>query len=200
MKTFTEYWNGNWPKTVPIAMHIRDDYHERWFRIHSLPQSKRYAYADEEWAILLNRQNTLITELLGEQAEFYLVTGRYFSTNPEITCLEQEYHQLACFRDCHFTEMTSIDLGEWYPHHYDADDGTHFVPAVARLRWKRNQYDTILKSIADDETRAAFVGIASPRIIAPYDGGVDCFVENEELAVDYKRKFKDWLSSLKSGL
>lgn len=36
-----------------------------WFRIHSLPESKRYADTTEEYELLLNRHNEIITDCFG---------------------------------------------------------------------------------------------------------------------------------------
>jgi hypothetical protein len=40
---------------------FKRDYSDRRFRIHNLPESKRYAENDAEWKILLSRQNKTIT-------------------------------------------------------------------------------------------------------------------------------------------
>jgi hypothetical protein len=44
-----------------------------------LPGSKRYAKTKAEWDILLSRQNELLTDLLGDNAEILLVTGDYYN-------------------------------------------------------------------------------------------------------------------------
>jgi len=41
-KDFETLWTLNYPDTVPIAHLFKHDYSDRWFRIHSLPDSKRY--------------------------------------------------------------------------------------------------------------------------------------------------------------
>ncbi|MDJ1503014.1 DUF3885 domain-containing protein [Xanthocytophaga agilis] len=62
---FTIFWSSTFPDTLPISHYFKYDYSDRWFRIHSLPESKRYADNEEEWNILLHRQNTIISDLLG---------------------------------------------------------------------------------------------------------------------------------------
>jgi hypothetical protein len=74
---FKVYWGSNYHETVPISHYFRHDYSDRWFRIHSLPQSKRYAENDQEWSILLHRQNQIVTDLIGENSNFLLVTGEH---------------------------------------------------------------------------------------------------------------------------
>src|SRR5687767_11747123 len=74
-KEFETFWSSTYSETIPISHYLRHDYADRWFRIHSLPESKRYAESEEEWQILLDRQNTIITDLLGGGEKFLLVIG-----------------------------------------------------------------------------------------------------------------------------
>jgi len=113
--SFSIFWNKHYPESVPLGHHIREDYSERWFRIHCLPESKRYADNNDEWKILLYRQNVLITDLLGTNTEFYLVTGRYYYQNPEIIPIEKQYKELDCFRNFVLQESEAINLIEHYP-------------------------------------------------------------------------------------
>ena len=46
---FNTYWALNFADSIPIPHYFRHDYSDRWFRIHSLPGSKRYADNEEEW-------------------------------------------------------------------------------------------------------------------------------------------------------
>lgn len=72
---FDTFWTSTYPNTVLISYYFKHDYADRWFRIHSLPELKRYAEDEKEWQLLLDRQNTIITDLLGSGEEFLLVTG-----------------------------------------------------------------------------------------------------------------------------
>ena len=74
---FKEIWTSKYNLTPPISYHLRYAFPERWFRIHSLPESKRYPENDSEWGILLNRQNSLIGDLLGKDSDILVVTGEY---------------------------------------------------------------------------------------------------------------------------
>ena len=62
---FEKFWISTFPDTLPISHLFKFDYKDRWFRIHSLPKSKRYADNENEWEILLSRQNQIINDLLG---------------------------------------------------------------------------------------------------------------------------------------
>ena len=183
-----------------MGYYLREDYLSRWFRIHSLPESKRYADDEDEWEILLYRQNMLITDLLGVNAEFYLVTGRYYSLHPKLIEIGKEYHEFDCFRRLDLNESEAINLIERYPKDYDEEDEIHFVPATAILTWKPGNFDDVLMKIADDVTRAVFLSITRKIAICPYDGGIDCIVEDSNQVEYYKHKYQDWLSRLECGL
>ncbi len=71
---FNKFRSLAYPNTPPISHRFKDDYNDRWFRIHSLPNSKRYPDTENERNILLMRQNDIITELLGSKAKVLLVT------------------------------------------------------------------------------------------------------------------------------
>ena len=197
---FHIFWDEHYPESVPLGHLLRQDYPGRWFRIHSLPNSKRYADNKKEWKTLLKRQNTLITDLLGTDAEFYLVTGRYYYVDMEIANLETEYHKFECFRKMDLRESEAINLFERYPKEYGEEDGVHYIPVATVTTWKPGTFDDLLEKIADDETRAIFVGIQRPVIVAPYDGGVDCIVEDAVHVKYCKNAYKNWLSQHELGL
>ncbi|GHE33827.1 hypothetical protein CP980_12775 [Streptomyces vinaceus] len=54
-------------------MRLKTAYSDRWVRFHSLPEPKRYAADEEEYAIVLDRYNTVLDELFAG-GEVYVVT------------------------------------------------------------------------------------------------------------------------------
>jgi hypothetical protein len=74
---FQKLWTLNYPDTVPISYLFKHDYTDRWFRIHSLPESKRYPEDENEWQVLLSRQNEIITDLFGLETTILILTGEY---------------------------------------------------------------------------------------------------------------------------
>ncbi len=194
-KQFKEFWTSTYPETLPIQHFFKHDYPDRWFRIHSLPQSKRYADTEEEWNILLTRQNTIITDILGDNVEGFLVTGDYNYNEPtEAHITEQEL----CFLNLLFQRLNDIDLFELSPEQYDK--GQVYRPAFAETVWKPHQHDSLLRDIADDKIRAFFISPEKKAIAAPYDGGIDFVLKDKETRDFYKQKYKDWLSEREDGL
>lgn len=192
---FNDFWASNYPETIPLSHYFKHDYHERWFRIHSLPESKRYADNEEEWNILLTRQNNIISDLLGNSSQLFAVTGEYnYDGKNEIP----EFLNKKPFSGIKFTDLDSIDMHKIEPD--ESDEGTTYRPFIAELTWKQNRYDHILKSIANDERRVFFISVEKKCLIAPYDGGIDFVLESIEIKDAFKTKYKDWLSKREDGL
>jgi hypothetical protein len=81
---FIKFWNLEYPKILPISHELKWAYPERWFRIHGLPHSKRYAESNEEYITLLDRQNKLIDDLFGQQTQFFIYIKLYNIDNAEV--------------------------------------------------------------------------------------------------------------------
>lgn len=188
---FIGYWFKEYPGEFPINHELKWVYRNRWFRIHSLPKSKRYAESEEEYKIILDRQNKLIGDLIGEGGEVAVSFGLY--TN-DLT--NDNYKELPDFGQ--FQKVLTIDLHKKRPEEHE--DGVFFDFFVKIERWKKGGRDVILKAIADDKIRVMFVSPLKKCIIAPYDGGVDVIVESSEKRNDLKIKYKDWLSSREDGM
>jgi hypothetical protein len=75
-----------------------------------------------------------------------------------------------------------------------------FTPCFAEEIYKPHIFDSILKSIANDEWRLFFINPISLSIIAPYDGGVDLILKDEKTQRFYKKKYTNWLSERKDGM
>ena len=187
---FIDYWKATYPEASPIGHELKWVYADRWFRIHSLPGSKRYADTEEEYGILLARQYQLIEELIGEGTEVAIVLGLYEN---DITLAN--YARLSDIEA--FQRVWTIDLAKERPHQYDHDISLDICVKVEN--WERGRRDEILKAIADDEIRAMIVCPARRCIVAPYDGGVDVIVETEASRNRWKERFRGWLSPREDG-
>ncbi|WP_338378925.1 hypothetical protein [uncultured Flavobacterium sp.] len=188
---FIDYWNKEYQESLPINHELKIVYPDRWFRIHSLPESKRYAENEDEYKIILDRQNQLINDLIGEESEVAISFGLYTwdSTN-------DNYKELTDFGE--FKKVLRIDLQKERPEEYE--DETFFDIYVKTESWKNGNRNEILKAIADDEIRAMFVSPSKKCVIAPYDGGVDVIVDSTEKRDRLKAKYSDWLSDREDGM
>lgn len=192
---FNIFWTSNFSDTVPIQHQLRHAYPDRWFRIHSLPDSKRYADNQNDWDILLNRHNSLTTDLFGDNANVLLVTGDYSNVS------FNEVHTVAdevIFESYSFTTLDNIDLHKLHPNEHD--NGEIYRPAFAKTVWHSNKHNALLQGIAKDEVRAFFIAIDSKIIVAPYDGGMDIILKDTTARDIYKHKYRNWLSYRQDGL
>ena len=192
---FQNLWTLNYPDTVPISYLFKHDYSNRWFRIHSLPESKRYAENENEWEILLSRQNEIITDLFGLETPIIIVTGEYnWGDNRQIHITDEE----EIFKSFSFVRLDNIEMNKIDPEQYDEPD--IYRPAFAETVWKQKYHDKLLREIANDNTRAFFVSFDKNIIVAPYDGGVDFILIDNQTRDNYKEKYKQWLSEREDGL
>lgn len=192
---FTHLWNSRYPGTIPIPHFFKHDYADRWFRIHSLPQSKRYAEDEGEWEILLGRHNTIITDIFGDNSKVMLVTGEFFADG---TVEMHPREETNSFSEIEFVPLDIIDLYKMRPDHYEP--GQTYKPMLSEQIWQRNKFDNLLKEIANDKLEAFFIAVDNECIVAPYDGGIDFILKNEHTKSIYKTKYRKWLSSREDGL
>ena len=193
---FTHFWAKNYPEIPPINHLFKHYLKDRWLRIHSLPEAKRYAETEAEWSILLARQNVVFSDLMPKNAKICIVSGIY-STEGKV--FEKEiFDTLPYFKTLIFKELEALDMfklsKDWY------DEGIKFTPCFAEEMYAPNRFDSILKSIANDAWRLFFWDPKSNRIIAPYDGGVDIIFESEGPLSIFRKKYENWLSERADGL
>lgn len=191
---FNLFWTTSYPDTIPISHLFKQDYSGRWLRIHSLPESKRYAGSGEEWDILLKRQNQIITDLFADDSNILLVTGEYNWDERTTFITDKE----DVFKPYHFVRLDNIGL--FKVNSEDYDKGEIYRPAFAETIWGLNRHDKLLKEIANDNVRAFFISIDKNLIVAPYDGGIDFIFKDNHSREKYKEKYKKWLSDREDGL
>jgi len=196
---FQYFWSALTGEAPPITYLFKWDFQDRWFRIHSLPASKRYADTPAEWQLLLQRQHTLLKDLLGAEQRLLLVTGYYTHDEEEHATGFQDFiTREAAFSKIFFTPLPAVDL-----HALDADvyePGTHYWPLLTELMPDAPQIEVILRAIADDRSRAFFIGEHSRVLLAPYDGGIDSILPTTSMRDQYRHKYRAWLSAREDGL
>jgi hypothetical protein len=167
------WWNEHYPDSPPVGFLLRQTYPERWLRIHSLPESKRYAETEAEYSELILRQNAVATETLGEGSSCYLIRGFWVESN--------EYQD------------------GWIINLEGSEQPLRFE--VTEIIWNRSRYDDLLRDVADDRVEnVVFVSCESQEIYAPYDGGADLIFRNMQERDEKKRAYQAWLSTHPAGL
>lgn len=179
---FARWWDAHHPGVAPLGYVLREARPERWLRVHSLPEPKRYPDTDDEWATLLSRQRTVAAEVLGADAPVWVVVAdSYLDEHGALAALPH----LAPALEMSVDGME--DSGAWTFH-------------AAEARWDFARFEPALRAIANDELRVLFVGVESGRVFAPYDGGVDLIVETVAERDRVRARFGAWLSREQGGL
>ena len=188
---FRKYWSTNYPEAFPIGHELKSIYKDRWFRIHRLPDSKRYADNDEEYKIILNRQNTLISDVFGNHNDFIILVGLYTDD-----LANENYDDLDYIDKFH--KVDTLALHELRPEENEFD--MYYDIFIQEANWKTSSHDDLLIKIAHDEIRAIFINLKAECIVYPYDGGVDVIFKDSQLSKKLKTKYSEWLSSRIDGM
>jgi hypothetical protein len=174
--------------TAPLGYLLRKAHPDRWLRVHSLPESKRYSTGPEEQEIVLHRQATLAAELLTTDP-VQLITVQWAAVPDE----SSQAKQIAHFGDRTFHALghlgRAIDPVDGGPSFW-ASDGT----------WENALERQALLAIANDEIRALWLNTRSGEVFAPYDGGVDLILQCRERRDALRLKYVEWLSGRSDGL
>ncbi len=188
---FGRSWSEAYNLTPPIPHLFKRVYPKRWLRVHSLPKAKRYPENETEWAILLERQKSIIIDLLSEDQCLFLVIGQYFHRGNPLPFFPEP-----SLSDLSFTKLSAFRLEVFD----ENDQDLMYQPFFASTDRAFLINDKLLKDIANDEFRVFLVSFERCLLIAPYDGGVDIIFKDEITKEHYKTQYKDWLSNRADGL
>lgn len=185
MKEAKDWWQSHYGSATPIAHILRHQIPDRWFRIHSLPESKRYAETPDEYLVLFTRHNTIATEILGSLSRCLLLVGRY-TEHPELNIHSQSLLKL---KDANFTLFDAVEepdlISIW----------------CAPITWATGRFDDIIKAVADNQdANILFASLETGEAYAPYDGGADLFLGSTVRRDELKQRYNRWLSKHPQGL
>ena len=161
-----------------------------------MPDSKRYPENEDEWGIILARQNSLVSDVLGDGCKILLVTGEYIFPEEYETLDPME--DAPSIKDLSFELLDDIDLHQLWPEEYEK--GMFLRTWFCASIWSPGKFDALLRDIAEDSVRIFFVSVEEDALIQPYDGGVDLILKDQATRDQYKSKYRDWLSQRDDGL
>jgi hypothetical protein len=190
---FQQFWKTNFEASPPNGHLLRKAYHDHWFRIHTLPQSKRYAETQTEYNEILHRHNTVITDLIGNNLTFVVLTTG-FSMSDKLIFPSQE---LASVGESHAEFVLRVPISELQ----GENDPRYADIWLSNLIWSPQLLDPLLLLVAKD--RAINIGIVSienPALYFPYDGGGDVIMSSPSQRDVMRNRYSSWLSSHPSGL
>jgi hypothetical protein len=189
---FNEYWQEHYPKSLPIGHLLRQAYEDRWFRIHTLPESKRYPETEAEYQEILRRHNMLLSDLLGENGEFVLITTGYSYT----TDAAPHYAEYP-FASGHHELLMTIPI----PEGFEEADPIYWHLYLSERVWQTGSLDDLLRLVADNSiVNVLLVDVQRRCAYHPYDGGADIILESKAAKNLKKEQYSAWLSKHPQGL
>ncbi len=189
-KRLTRLWQAHRPAGPMLPWELKTVYGSRWVRFHSLPESKRYPEDEAEYAILLDRYNTVLDELFAG-GEVYVVTTDWGDPSDPT---DGSPHRAALHPEG--TLWTTLD---------DTDDPdpafhTRWYFYADRRPWQHGCLNPLLRAVADDTLPGIFVTDTEfARIHHPYDGGADVILPTPEERNRLRDRHSAWLSAHPSG-
>ena len=185
-----ELWNERFPNCPPLSYMFKHCLPDRWLRIHSLPESKRYPDNLQEQREVLRRFNSMLFSLIGKASTVTICHAVFDGDNSSNSF---------SLKDLDLKLFDRIPKDSYDP---EENEEPIFVNCYfAEVQIEHGDLDDIFLSVALDEIENLFVFHAeSNRIFAPYDGGADIILESSETRYVYSRTFADWLSPREDGL
>lgn len=175
-----DLWRSFYPGKSPLSYLLRPQIAEKWFRIHSLPESKRYAENEEETREILRRQNQIASEILGENAPCVIFFPG-FSIH-KFPALFNRFERQFFYR-------------------FRNEDYLRLTMFAAQTQWQNHQFDEILRGVANWEiSRVLWMNTETGEIFAPYDGGTDVFLSSTERRDNLRARYSNWLSQSPEGV
>jgi hypothetical protein len=197
LASFEAAWQQSFGATPPLGYALRQQHTERWFRIHSLPESKRYAESEREYEELLARHNAVAEDVFGDGAQVMLVCHTFSVPDESRPTLAPDLalgsgNEVRWFRRLEARELgTLVD-----PLENCAVDLWGLL-----TEWRRGAFDDAIRGVADDiGMRFLIATVDARRVYAPYDGGADLLVEDSVARDAMRRRYRGWLSEHPWGL
>ncbi len=184
----TDYWQEEYgiePRT-PL---FRQQFKNRWCRIYSLPEGKRYPETRREYQILLQRHNRVLASLFSQEKNLVLLTTGFSRGN------RSEAVQDNALMHPEARHWRSILADEENP------DGPPWHLFWRGIQWMPGVLDGVITQTAEDKSWNVIVlGADTHCLYMPYDGGADLILSDEEQCKRVKLEFIEWVSPRADGL
>lgn len=184
------FWTREFGDSLPIADELKMKFDQRWFRIHTLPDSKRYADNAYENDEIIRRHNQILEDLFDSKENLILVSCSYSeksepTKNPSLKAIGLQEN---FWRTVNLNELENSEV--YFLHLF-----------VDKKRWKVGVLDAMLRLIANDEVDGSMaISIERRFVYHPYDGGADLILKDVDTRDYYKAKYNSWLSTHPDGL
>ncbi|MEU6861088.1 hypothetical protein AB0B28_19705 [Glycomyces sp. NPDC046736] len=177
---FEAIWTRRWPmELLAVPYELKERFNDRWVRFHCLPESKRYPENESEYAVILDRYNTILDELFSGGG-VCIVKVKY-DDELESSELPPPWRTVVSDEDPEF--------GTTYGHLF-----------LERSEWRRGLIDEWLRGVADDRDPWGVVTDAEAHwLFHPYDGGMDVIAPSVADRDALRDRHRGWLSKHPQG-
>ncbi|GJL94847.1 MAG: hypothetical protein DHS20C05_12520 [Hyphococcus sp.] len=192
MTSDKNFWSDRYGDVPPLGFMLRAAFSDRWFRLHALPRSKRYAENNAERKIILDRANRIGEELFAEAGPIWLMFCR-----PNYDARDISFDSNSKLEE----ELNLHKLYDWVDMTEPPEDRVQWTILAKGTIWRTNTFDDLLLKVANDETSGiTFVSQKTGEVFAPYDGGFDLILNDPPRVSAIATKFPDWSSERADGL
>lgn len=166
-------WMACFGVVPPIGHQLRQAMPQRWWRMHHLPQSRRYPSTAADWAEALARHKAVASWLLGEATADWRIE----------VCTAREAGEHRWLR-------VPIDASEWAE-----------ALRARQTAWRTGDHDAAMAAVLDErEGPRLWADLARGCAYAPYPGGADLICVDAAQRAQGRARFADWLSPQPSGM
>lgn len=180
-------WRSQFGQFGPAAFLSRQAAPDRWIRIHSLPDSKRYPETDADRDEILCRHLAVAESVIGDTECILFVTRFGPSIDPARASLSD-------LGGLPFLHLDDLSISE-----EDEDDSIQFfaAPFIA----SPSNLRPLILAVANDTTGSVLLAnFHRASAYAPYDGGADLFFPSSNQASAAADRWQSWLSSRQDRL
>ena len=182
------FWTREFGDNLPVADELKWKFDERWFRIHTLPDSKRYAANESEYDEIFFRHNQILDDLFDSTNDLILVSCTYSEDNKPTKDSKLE---AIGFQENIWRSLSNEEESYKYYRHLFFDE---------RL-WKVGSLNPLLRLVANDEVNEIMIISAEKNFVYhPYDGGADVILKDGQTRDNCKKKYEEWLPDRPDGL
>lgn len=160
---------------------MRKTHPELWFRVHSLPGSKRYPENKSDWDTLITRHRALSDAVLRDGSPCRI------------------HYTLFIDEGVPSELPSSLVWNAALPKTIEDDE--KLFTYTAESKWNFDTFLSLIKLRAEDHLGwITFHSLDTDSIYSPYDGGADVFSPNTAFLSEIKNKFGKWKSTHPDGL
>jgi hypothetical protein len=175
-----------------MAHWLSGRYSDRWVRFHGLPESKRYPGNEAEYATVLGRHYTVLSEL---------------NPGPDLLVITSEWTETEATTPQMWPRRSEVapDAQHWRTLLEEPDEDPEYrsyTQLYIEVRpWRPGVIDVLLRAVADDELANVILAPTDLHwLYHPYDGGADVIMPTRVQRDALKDRHRAWLSKHPGGL